>query len=93
MSGSTACLSVACVLPDSGGRAVRERRPSLADVLVRHTFANHFIGAGGSLRKLQKILGHASICTTAEIYTDPELPELREEHAMVSPLSQLRRGR
>jgi len=66
--------------------------PRLHCHLLRHTFANHFIGAGGSLRKLQKILGHASIRTTAEIYTDPELSELQEEHARVSPLSQLRRG-
>ena len=66
--------------------------PQLHCHLLRHTFANHFISAGGSLRKLQKILGHASIQTTAAIYTDPELSELQEEHARVSPLSQLRRG-
>lgn len=64
--------------------------PQLHCHLLRHTFANHFIGGGGSLRKLQKILGHASIRTTAEIYTDPELQELQEEHARVSPLSRLR---
>lgn len=59
--------------------------------LLRHTFANHYIGGGGSLRRLQKILGHSSIRTTAEIYTDPELRELQEEHARCSVLSVLER--
>ncbi len=70
---------------------VKANLPQLRCHLLRHTFANHFISAGGSLRKLQKILGPASIRTTAEIYTDPELRELQEEHARVSPLSQLHR--
>jgi hypothetical protein len=59
--------------------------------LLRHTFTNHLIGNDGDLRKLQKILGHANIQTAAEIYTDPGLAGL-EEHAKVSPLSQLRKG-
>jgi len=66
--------------------------PQLRCHLLRHTFANHFINGGGGLRKLSKILGHANIRTTAEIYTDPELSELQEEHARVSPLAQLRKG-
>lgn len=56
--------------------------------LLRHTFANTYIANGGGLRKLQKILGHSDVTTTARIYTDPELAELQEEHARVSPLAQ-----
>jgi len=54
--------------------------------LLRHTFANHFIKNGGNLRKLQEILGHASVETTAKIYLSPELPELQDEHEHYSPL-------
>ena len=63
--------------------------PHLRWHLLRHTFANHFINGGGPLRMLQKILGHASVTTTARIYTDPELPELVEAHRRASPLSQI----
>lgn len=63
--------------------------PHLRWHLLRHTFANHFINGGGPLRMLQKILGHASITTTASIYTDPELPELRKAHDRASPLAQI----
>lgn len=63
--------------------------PHLRWHLLRHTFANHFINGGGPLRMLQKILGHSSIRTTAEIYTDPELPELSAAHHRASPLAQM----
>lgn len=69
----------------------RSGLPELRWHLLRHTFANHFINGGGGLRKLQKILGHSSIKTTADIYTDPELNELQEVHGRVSPLMQIKR--
>jgi hypothetical protein len=62
--------------------------PELRCHLLRHTFANMYIAAGGSLRKLQKILGHSSVVTTAKIYTDPAMSELQDEHARVSPMAQ-----
>jgi len=61
--------------------------PGLRWHLLRHTFANHFIRRGGGLRKLQAILGHSDIRTTAEIYTSPELEELMVAHAEASPLA------
>jgi len=70
----------------------RAKLPQLRCHLLRHTFANHYIAAGGSLRKLQKILGHSDVQTTARFYTDPELSELREEHARVNPLAQIHRN-
>ena len=70
-------------------RRLKERAglPQLHCHLLRHTFANWYISKGGSIRKLKEILGHASIQTTVDIYTSPELGELQEEHARVSTLS------
>lgn len=52
--------------------------------MLRHTFANWWIRNGGSLRKLQEVLGHADVGTTASIYVSPELDDLQAEHATVS---------
>lgn len=66
---------------------VRAGLPELRWHLLRHSFANGWVAKGGGLRMLQKILGHASIETTARIYTDPELGELVRVHARCSVLS------
>ena len=58
--------------------------------ILRHTFANLFIANGGNLRKLQAILGHASVETTAAIYLSPELSELQAEHGRYSPMARAR---
>ena len=57
--------------------------------LLRHTFANWWIKNGGGLRKLQEILGHSDVRTTASIYVNPELDDLQAEHACVSVGNQL----
>jgi integrase/recombinase XerD len=57
--------------------------------LFRHTFADYYIKHGGSLRRLQDILGHGDITTTADIYVNPDFPEIQEEHSRVSPLANL----
>lgn len=56
--------------------------------LLRHTFANIYIKKG-ELRKLQKLMGHSRIDTTARFYTDPEMKDIKAEHDLSSPLAQL----
>jgi len=57
--------------------------------LLRHSFANHY-NRKGNLRKLQKILGHSSVSTTAAYYTDPDMEDIIEEHKIASPLAQIK---
>lgn len=56
--------------------------------LLRHTFGNHYIRAGG-LRYLQKILGHSRIDTTARFYTDPDFADIQAEHRRAAPTAQI----
>lgn len=57
--------------------------------LLRHTFANLY-NKRGDIRKLQKILGHSDIRTTARYYSDPDFEDIQLEHREVSPLQQLK---
>lgn len=56
--------------------------------LLRHTFGNHWIREGG-LRQLQKVMGHTSITTTAQFYTDPDFADLQRQHRTAAPTAQL----
>ncbi|WP_236715529.1 tyrosine-type recombinase/integrase [Pseudomonas sp. BMS12] len=53
--------------------------------ILRHTFASHFVMAGGDLRTLKDILGHADITTTM-IYAHLA-PEHLDKALTLNPLS------
>ena len=51
---------------------------------MRHCFATHMMAAGADLRKVQEMLGHASIAST-QIYTHVDMTRLKEIHAKYHP--------
>ncbi len=56
--------------------------------LLRHSFARNWKRAGGSLESLQKILGHASLKTTLDVYgTESQLETEENYRRIVESLS------
>lgn len=62
--------------------------PRLHVHLLRHTFAIHYLMAGGDAFSLQKILGHSSLDVT-RMYVNLASGQVKDKHRLFSPMDNI----